>query len=90
MGKILNNEKLNYEILQVLYNLNKEDDGDLHWVTTNTIWRKLKTYEILDIENSLSYLHDCERIVSSSSDKISEKDALKYAITNQGITFIEE
>jgi len=90
MTKIRNNEKLNYEILQVLYDLNTKEDGDLHWVTTNTIKMKLKAYQPLDIEDSLGYLHDCERVLCKSEDNTTKKDTLKYAITTQGISFIEE
>lgn len=90
MKRTLNNEKLNYEILQLLYDLNGRDDGDLHWVTANIISTKFKTYPNTDIKNSIAYLHDSERIVCSNRNETSEKDTMKYAITKQGISFIEE
>ena len=89
--EIYDEEKLCYEILQVLYDSNKPVDGALHWVSETAIGSKLGGHHPLDITDCLAHLHDRELVVSQSqtTPPLSDKSR-DYAITSQGVTFIEE
>lgn len=84
-------EKLCYEILKVLYDSNTLEGGFLNWVPETTIWSKLGVHHPLDITDCLAHLHDREFVVSRSQKVAPTSDeSYDYAITSQGVSFIEE